>query len=79
MSKPMKTHFLVAKCILRYIKGKIQYGILFPISQMTEKLELEGFLDDDWYGDEVEREGVQVVTCSSFMVHQSLGVPKRNM
>jgi len=35
MSKPMKTHMFAAKCILIYINGTIQYGILFPISQMN--------------------------------------------
>ncbi|MCH88487.1 copia-type polyprotein [Trifolium medium] len=31
MSKPMKSHFLAAKRIFRYINGTLQYGILFPM------------------------------------------------
>ncbi|KAK2454958.1 hypothetical protein QL285_002459 [Trifolium repens] len=55
MSKPLKSHFLAAKRILRYINGTIHYGVLFPYSSKRENLELVGFSDADWCGDKVER------------------------
>jgi len=55
MSNPHKTHFLAAKKILRYINGTIQYGILFPKAQETEKLSMIGYSDADWRGDKIDR------------------------
>ncbi|WJX45884.1 hypothetical protein P8452_32732 [Trifolium repens] len=55
MSKPLKSHFLATKRILRYINGTIHYGVLFPYSSKRENLELVGFSDADWCGDKVER------------------------
>ncbi|WJX50083.1 hypothetical protein P8452_36436 [Trifolium repens] len=55
MSKPLKSHFLAAKRILRYINGTVHYGVLFPYSSNRETLELVGFSDADWCGDKIER------------------------
>ncbi|GAU22332.1 hypothetical protein TSUD_106600 [Trifolium subterraneum] len=55
MSKPLKSHFLAAKRILRYINDTIHYGVLFPYSRDSSKLELNGFSDADWCGDKVDR------------------------
>ncbi|CAJ2632851.1 unnamed protein product [Trifolium pratense] len=55
MSKPLKPHLLAAKRILRYINGTIHYGVLFPYSKDSVKLELNGFSDADWCGDKVDR------------------------
>lgn len=44
-----------AKCILRYIKGTSDYGILFPYGSQKNCLELTGFCDSDYGGDTVER------------------------
>jgi hypothetical protein len=55
MSKPLKPHLLAAKRILRYINGTIHYGVLFPYSSDSSKLELNGFSDADWCGDKVDR------------------------
>ncbi|GAU17358.1 hypothetical protein TSUD_232340 [Trifolium subterraneum] len=55
MSKPLKSHLLAAKRILRYINGTIHYGVLFPYSRDNYKLELNGFSDADWCGDKVDR------------------------
>ena len=55
MSKPLKSHLLTAKRILRYINGTIHYGVLFPYSKDNGKLELSGFSDADWCGDKVDR------------------------
>ncbi|GAU38465.1 hypothetical protein TSUD_151880 [Trifolium subterraneum] len=55
MSKPLKPHLLAAKRILRYINDTIHYGVLFPYSRDSSKLELNGFSDADWCGDKVDR------------------------
>ncbi|KAK2442743.1 putative mitochondrial protein [Trifolium repens] len=55
MSKPLKSHFLAAKRILRYINDTVHYGVLFPYSSNRETLELVGFSDADWCGDKIER------------------------
>ncbi|GAU25674.1 hypothetical protein TSUD_266010 [Trifolium subterraneum] len=55
MSKPLKSHLLAAKRILRYINDTIHYGVLFPYSRDSSKLELNGFSDADWCGDKVDR------------------------
>jgi len=39
-SNPLKTHFLAAQKILRYINGPFQYGILFPVLQATQHCRL---------------------------------------
>ncbi|GAU25767.1 hypothetical protein TSUD_222240 [Trifolium subterraneum] len=55
MSKPLKFHLLAAKRILKYINGTIHYGVLFPYSRDSSKLELNGLSDADWCGDKVDR------------------------
>lgn len=47
MSNPLKTNFLSAKKILRYINSTLQYGILFLVVQATEQLDMEGYSDAD--------------------------------
>jgi hypothetical protein len=42
-----KTHFQAAKRIFRYIKGTIDYEIIFS---QVEKLNLHGYSDSDWAG-----------------------------
>jgi hypothetical protein len=55
MSKPLKSHFIAAKRILRCMNDTIHYGILFPYSNENEKLKLLGFSDANWCGDKIER------------------------
>ncbi|GAU49921.1 hypothetical protein TSUD_180390 [Trifolium subterraneum] len=55
MSKPLKSHLLATKRILRYINGTIHYGVLFQYSRDSSKIELNGFSDADWCGDKVDR------------------------
>jgi hypothetical protein len=47
MRNPLKPHLLAAKRILRYINDTIHYGVLFPYSKDSSKLELNGFSDAD--------------------------------
>lgn len=46
MSKPTKAHLNVAKQVLRYLKGTIDYNITF--SKSSDPLKLIGFCDSDW-------------------------------
>ena len=47
MSKPLESHWIAAKCVLRYLSGTYNYGILYTdISDVT----LTGYSDFDWAG-----------------------------
>ena len=48
MSKPLESHWIAAKCVLRYLSGTCNYGILYTdISDVT----LAGYSDSNWAGD----------------------------
>jgi len=47
MSRPIDSHWNAAKCVLRYLSGTCNYGLLYThISDVT----LEGYSDSDWEG-----------------------------
>ena len=48
---PRHAH-LVAKHVVRYLKGTIKYGIKYDTNQ---KINLEGYVDLDWAGSSIER------------------------
>jgi hypothetical protein len=48
MSEPQETHLNVAKHILRYIRGTLDYGILYRRGGNTE---ITGYTDADWGSD----------------------------
>ncbi|KAG6516111.1 hypothetical protein ZIOFF_026559 [Zingiber officinale] len=48
MEDPTTTHLKAAKRILRYIKGTIDFGLLYSTSN---HFKLEGYSDSDWGGD----------------------------
>lgn len=48
MSKPTRIQFTIAKCILRYLAGTLDYGIQYD---RGANCVLEGFSDSDWSGD----------------------------
>ncbi|XP_040861423.1 secreted RxLR effector protein 161-like [Glycine max] len=50
MEKPKTPHFLEAKRILRYVKGTLDLGILYPYSQKNIEGEVFGYSDSDWCG-----------------------------
>ncbi|XP_042056179.1 secreted RxLR effector protein 161-like [Salvia splendens] len=48
MENPTTTHFKAAKRILRYLKGTIDYGLLYSA---TNDYRLVGYSNSDWAGD----------------------------
>ena len=53
MSKPTKAHLSMAKHVLRYLKGTLDYGLEFQKS--ADPLKLIGYCDSDWGGSEDRR------------------------
>ncbi|XP_058768547.1 uncharacterized mitochondrial protein AtMg00810-like [Vicia villosa] len=54
MSKPKWSHYQAAIRIMRYIKGTLNYGLLFPSGRKAES-ELMSYSNSDWCGDIVDR------------------------
>ena len=52
MESPTTTHLKVAKRILRYLKGMVDYGLFYSSSK---EFKLEGYCDSDWAGDTNDR------------------------
>nr|KYP51921.1 Retrovirus-related Pol polyprotein from transposon TNT 1-94 [Cajanus cajan] len=55
MNKPQVPHMQAAKRILRYVKGTLDYGILFPNDESNSIDEVCGYTDFDSCGDQDER------------------------
>jgi len=55
MHDPRKPRLIAAKRILRYVKGTMEYGLLFPYGAKSEVNELIGYSDSDWCGDLTDR------------------------
>ena len=55
MEKPMTSHLVAAKRILRYVKGTEGLGILYRTGIDTPDAELYGYSDSDWSGDVNDR------------------------
>lgn len=47
MKNPSQAHFSAAKRVLRYLKGSLDYGILYEKKGSSV---LEGYVDSDWAG-----------------------------
>ena len=45
-------HLMVAKHTVRYLKGKIDYGLKYD---MNQKINLEGYVDSDWASSAIDR------------------------
>ena len=52
LTDPRHVHLIVAKHILRYLKGTIDYGLKYEANQ---KINLEGYVDLDWEGSAIDR------------------------
>ena len=45
-------HLIVAKYILRYLKGTVEYGLKYDMNQKTN---MEGYVDSNWSGSSIDR------------------------
>ena len=45
-------HLIVAKNVLRYLKGIVDYGLKYDVNQ---KINLHGYVDSDWAGSAIDR------------------------
>ncbi|XP_026410095.1 uncharacterized protein LOC113305228 [Papaver somniferum] len=52
MEKPCVSHWIAAKRVLRYVKGTLEYGLMYTGSK---ECSLHGFVDADWAGDMNDR------------------------
>ena len=55
MSKPLESHWVAAKGILRYLKGTLDFGIIYTDSC---DVRLAGFSDSDWAGNVDDRRSI---------------------
>ncbi|MCI50318.1 copia-type polyprotein, partial [Trifolium medium] len=53
MNNPKKSHLTAAKRILRYVKGSLKLGLLFPTGMKKDSAELVSY--SDWGGDKIDR------------------------
>ena len=72
VEKPKESHWLAVKRILRFIKGTIDFGLLYSYNNDAA---LYGYSDSDWGGDQDERKAL--LDMFSILDQQlSLGCPK---
>jgi hypothetical protein len=50
--EPIHEHWIVAKHVLRYIHGTLNYGLIYTSSI---DIQLHGFVDSDWVGSAEDR------------------------
>ncbi|CAL0332983.1 unnamed protein product [Lupinus luteus] len=62
MANPTQVHMTAAKRMLRYLKGTLNYGILFPTQKVNDQLQLVGYSDSDWGGDKEDRRSTSAYT-----------------
>ncbi|XP_058776549.1 secreted RxLR effector protein 161-like [Vicia villosa] len=55
LERPKVSHMEAVKRILRYIKGTLGWGIIFPPSNTGRKCDLLGSTDSNWCGDKDDR------------------------
>lgn len=55
MENPKLSHFRAAKRIMRYVKGTLDYDIMFPNNFAAKKCNVLGYSDSDWCGDKSDR------------------------
>ena len=44
-------HLMVAKHVVRYLKGTVEYGLKYD---MNQKINLEGYMDSYWVGSSID-------------------------
>lgn len=58
MGEPRASHLLAAKRVMTYIKGTLEYGILFHKCMNENSMELIAYSDADWCGDKQDRNSI---------------------
>lgn len=58
MQKPNLSHISATKRILRYIRGTLDYGILFIATNKWNLCNNFGYTNSSWYGDTDERKSI---------------------
>ena len=58
LTDPRHVHLIVAKHILRYLRGTVDYGLKYDANQ---KINLEGYVDSDWVGSDMIGRALQGV------------------
>lgn len=51
MEEPKRAHLVAAKRVLRYVKGTLNWGILFRANGDSSGEVMIGYTDADWSGD----------------------------
>lgn len=55
MQKPKVSHLATTKRMLRYLRGTLDYEILFPINNEGKECKLVDYTDSSWCGDAKDR------------------------
>lgn len=55
INKPKGSHMIAAKRVLRYHKGTLEFGVLFPTVADQNCSVLSVYSDVDWCGDRIDR------------------------
>ncbi|XP_019460108.1 PREDICTED: uncharacterized protein LOC109359870 [Lupinus angustifolius] len=55
MEHPKYSHMQALKRILGYLKGSLDYGVMFPTNKSRELSTIYGYTDVDWCGDKDDR------------------------
>lgn len=55
MQNPKVSHLLATKRVMRYVKGKLSWGILLPTLKDDSVAKLVGYPDADWCGDKDDK------------------------
>lgn len=58
MEDPKVSHLCAIKMILRYVKGTLDFGLLFTNNRNPNKGNIGGFIDSDWSGDKDGRKSI---------------------
>ena len=52
MVKPRHVHLIAAKHVMRYLKGTLEYGLMYESNQ---RISLQGYVDSNWDGSVIDR------------------------
>ncbi|RDX90902.1 Copia protein, partial [Mucuna pruriens] len=73
MNHTRLSHLLAAKRILRYVKGTLDYGMLFSKHGRSVYDEMYGYCDSNWCGDKSDRKMVTLSSCEAKYIAASMG------